>query len=352
MAKYNLFLGTAKGKVGDVVMYRLYGEQCSRARVREISNPKTEAQQIQRSIAATVTQAYSALKTVCNHSWENVAYKGRSMNYFNKLNMKKVRSQYAQYAESGDYNGICITAPSVSTYIPNEYIISKGSLENPLRITALAGGSSDTTATTGNNDYEFDASETTFGDFLEHFGLVDPKSMYTLINVYLRMNSSNLLYNYNNDDAYGASVYDTVVEISRAIRNDEIISDEMLETLVDVEDVSATFFEPYFKDWNTSSNNMQYVLYQQIETESPTSVSVTKSDTISSKYQLVSSQIIKSQYDDTDGWKRSSEKMVISSDEDVTAALGLYPKYATEAWTEGTESIGDSEYLLNASEDE
>ena len=48
MAKGNLILGTASRSIGDVTMYRRNGQQVSRARVRNIGNPRTEGQAKQR----------------------------------------------------------------------------------------------------------------------------------------------------------------------------------------------------------------------------------------------------------------------------------------------------------------
>ena len=97
MAKGNLLLGMGRGKLGDVVLSRAYGQQISRARARVIKNPKTKGQQVQRIILATVTKAYSQMKPIVNHSWQGVAYGAASMNKFNKVNMDFLRNQLGAY---------------------------------------------------------------------------------------------------------------------------------------------------------------------------------------------------------------------------------------------------------------
>lgn len=344
MAKYNLFLGTAKGKVGDVVMYRLYGQQCSRVRVREIENPKTEAQQVQRSIAATVTQAYSYLKSVCNHSWENISYKGRSMSYFNKVNMDLVRSLYAQNQEEDDTVSVAVTAPSVSTFVPNAYKISKGSLTNPLHISAL---NEQRTA-------EFDSissvtsltADSTVDDFFSALGLSDINSMYTLV---LGATSKNTtLYTYE-ANRLGAFLQKGTVDISRAVRNDTTISTSDAETALSSADFD-TLFSTYFKT-NTNSDNMKAVLkavFNGVVNSEDINVNFEDDITISD-YNVKCAAIIRSKYDDTDGWARSTEQMALYNYEED---YGLIPYFGKLAWTQGTEQIGDSDYLLNASEDE
>lgn len=72
MAIGNLFLGTARKTIGDIVMYRRNGEQLSRVRVRKIANPKTEAQALQRNYMAPVTKFYAPLADVLERSWEGL----------------------------------------------------------------------------------------------------------------------------------------------------------------------------------------------------------------------------------------------------------------------------------------
>lgn len=72
----------------------------------------------QRAIMATALRAYSALKEICDHSFEGITYGQKSMNYFVGENARMIRS----------------TAPNVNlsfskgNSVSNAYIISKGSL--------------------------------------------------------------------------------------------------------------------------------------------------------------------------------------------------------------------------------
>ena len=94
MAKGNMLLGYARGKVGDLVFTRRNGEQVTRPRVRVVNNPKTTAQQIQRMIFASVSWAYQMLKSVCDHSFEGVTYGANSQARFFSLNLKALRAYY------------------------------------------------------------------------------------------------------------------------------------------------------------------------------------------------------------------------------------------------------------------
>lgn len=90
MAKGNLFLGTGRRSVGDVVLYRRNGEQISRVRVRKIGNPKSDGQALQRSYMAAVSKFYSFFKSPLEKSWQGLN-RSQSQSAFLKANANLVR---------------------------------------------------------------------------------------------------------------------------------------------------------------------------------------------------------------------------------------------------------------------
>lgn len=100
MAKRNLILGTAKGKLGDVVLYRSLGEQISRVRVIP-KNPRSAKQSVQRMILATAAKMASAFEPIVNHSWEGTPVGILSMRKFRSLAMRSLRA-----AAAGAINGV------------------------------------------------------------------------------------------------------------------------------------------------------------------------------------------------------------------------------------------------------
>ena len=92
MARHNLFLGKARGKIGDVVLSQLDGKQVARARNRSPKNPKTNKQRYQRAIMASVMQMYSAGKMIFDHSFEGKTVKFGAMRRFMSVNAKKLRA--------------------------------------------------------------------------------------------------------------------------------------------------------------------------------------------------------------------------------------------------------------------
>ena len=138
MAKGIAINGQLRGKLGGVVYYRSNGQQVSRARAENVSNPNTQPQRIQRMIMATVMQAYSLTKEITDHSFEGVKYKQDSMAFFQRVNANKLRSMIS--AENASFQP-SFTAPKVQALIPNGYTISRGSL-SPVPFSFQAGAAS------------------------------------------------------------------------------------------------------------------------------------------------------------------------------------------------------------------
>lgn len=114
MAKGNLILGTAKNSVGDVVMYRREGTQITRVRVRNVKNPKTNAQSFQRAIMAPIAKFYSPLSVILERSFEGLS-KAKSHNKFNQVNANLARKN--KWA-----------LPKGTGFFPLPYQLSQGTL--------------------------------------------------------------------------------------------------------------------------------------------------------------------------------------------------------------------------------
>lgn len=129
MAKMSQEMYGATGKVGNKVYYRANGKTVVREAV-DPKNPKTDAQTIQRVIAAQVGKSYNKFRDICDHSFEGVATGAQSMNRFRKLNMRYARSRAAEIQQSGNslaqfYNFQPIGSQK---WVPGAAIIAQGQL--------------------------------------------------------------------------------------------------------------------------------------------------------------------------------------------------------------------------------
>lgn len=143
MSKGNMFLGHARGKVGDVVFSRQDGEQVTRTRNRHPRNPQTPLQLLQRVILKTTGAAYSAFREICDHSFQGLGTGTPNQSRFMQRNVENFRNILAEVINSGDTETILsdghtnFNARNVMQPLVNPYIISEGSLPSiPYKIEA------------------------------------------------------------------------------------------------------------------------------------------------------------------------------------------------------------------------
>lgn len=134
MSKGNMFLGHARGKVGDVVFSRQDGEQVTRTRNRHPKNPQTPLQLLQRVILKTTGAAYSAFREICDHSFQGLGTGTPNQSRFMQRNVELFRNQLAEVINSGDTETILsdgstnFNARNVMLPLVNPYLISEGTL--------------------------------------------------------------------------------------------------------------------------------------------------------------------------------------------------------------------------------
>ena len=135
MARGNMLLGQASGKVGSLVFYKVEGQQVTRSRAGCIHNPRTPAQLIQRAITATVGRAYSAGKVILGHSFQGESVPGGSMAAFRRYNFAKLRPVVLADLQQQRTPAAClgrVVAPGATYPVPWVYRMSHGELEQTL----------------------------------------------------------------------------------------------------------------------------------------------------------------------------------------------------------------------------
>lgn len=126
MAQSKSFFGLRKGSTKTLTFSVYNGKQVTKDRVVNVKNPRSSMQMKQRAIMATAIHAYSALNEICDHSFENLTYGQKSMNFFVSENARMIRSS-APNVNISSYKGISVS---------NAYVISKGSLA-PIKIDSV-----------------------------------------------------------------------------------------------------------------------------------------------------------------------------------------------------------------------
>lgn len=130
MAKTGFWLNGAKGKVAGTTIYQSNGETVMRVINRSVKNPRTTAQLIQRIITKTVAKQYSAMKEICDHSFEGVTAGANTMAKFRSVNNTLIRERIAAAQQAGSkFDEIFNFIPlKTNKFIPVPVQLSEGSL--------------------------------------------------------------------------------------------------------------------------------------------------------------------------------------------------------------------------------
>ena len=156
MAQSKSFFGLRRGSTKSLTFSVYNGKQVTKDRVTEVKNPRSSMQMSQRAVMSTVLKAYSSMKDICNHSFEDVPYGQKTMNAFISENINMIRK---------DVPSINLSEWKGKT-VPNAYLISRGSLTSV---------SLDTTGPF----VHINAKPTTIGQFFDIFGATQVGDMVT-----------------------------------------------------------------------------------------------------------------------------------------------------------------------------
>lgn len=127
MARGNIFLGKARGKVGSVVLSKgRRGEMISRAYQPQVLNPKSSSQVLQRALFASATIAGSKLSDLVDHSFDGIKEGQDNRNEFVRLNTNALR-ELAKSEGQASVNPF-VSAKGSGMIKPAPWILSNGSL--------------------------------------------------------------------------------------------------------------------------------------------------------------------------------------------------------------------------------
>ena len=127
MAKNSLFWGKARGKLGEIVLYRAGGEQRSRTYVKNIKNPKSLAQMTQRVKLGSLVSFFRTTSNVLRYSFPNRPQRQSGFNAFIAESLPVASTALPrEFADQG-------------LSMPLNYHISKGSVVLPAGTFEKAG---------------------------------------------------------------------------------------------------------------------------------------------------------------------------------------------------------------------
>ncbi len=165
MAKGNLFLGQARGSIGDVVFWRGNGEQLSRTRNRRPSNPRTDSQLTTRIILKTCSTAYSKLMyDYANQTFQGAKIGAENQRKFMSANTKILRDYIKLGYDDMNFNGKDDTVAML-----NRYRVSEGNL--PAIGAMVANPVSGSSTISLGQEFEIVGTVPTYQEICDAFGL-------------------------------------------------------------------------------------------------------------------------------------------------------------------------------------
>lgn len=131
--------GSLSGSVGKVTFRKgIKGETIASQKAEKVHNPNTEDQAYQRMCMNTAMKAYSAMKEICNHSFEGVPYGQKTMSAFIRENLFGIQNGYSGISQVLNQG---FTAKGLAGGVaPRPFLVSKGSIPFA-NINSLRGGS-------------------------------------------------------------------------------------------------------------------------------------------------------------------------------------------------------------------
>lgn len=166
MAKGNLFMGMARGSIGDITFWRGDNEQLSRARNRKPANPRTDRQLQSRIILKTVSAAYSLLMgDLANQTFQGASNARENQRRFLSSNARLLR----QLVDDGTIADANFMGRDDTTALLNRYKLSEGGMNSQLY--SLSVTSPQSTVITLDHTVDVGDRDITYQDVCSSFGV-------------------------------------------------------------------------------------------------------------------------------------------------------------------------------------
>lgn len=169
MSKVGFWLKGSTGKLAGTTLYKGANGETIQREIVAPSNPKTQAQNIQRIVMSTIGAAYSLMKAICDHSFEGVRKGQETMKLFMSENIQKSRAAIEEMQAQGvSFLNMYSFVPvgMKHAFAPNQYLVAMGSLPR-VNSTWIADAESKILYPT----IAALANKTTYGDIISTLGL-------------------------------------------------------------------------------------------------------------------------------------------------------------------------------------
>lgn len=344
MAKSKSFFGLRRGSTKSHTYSILNGQQITKDRVLAVANPKTQKQQFQRAIMATVMAAYSEMKEIEDHAFQGKKKGSENQREFMSRNLVAMRNAFLQYQD----NNVVVAnqkffavGPKTPTVLPAEWIISHGTMEEQTFLTYEDGNHTLVTPSIVSYRSVGGGYSSTLGELADDLGII-PGMQITFVCV----NATNGPRIYEVDSADYAGYHDFKFRFCRLAfkyfdRNKAVgtatasldnLFSEFLDGVIDTGRSTSILVDSLYDI--TLAQGETYFTY-----DAETLLSGAAFDeTLTGGIGIITSMV--------DGVERSSSKMLVRGTANRAQAVGLSWNWVPLAWQNAGANLGESDLYL------
>ena len=344
MAKSKSFFGLRRGSTKSHTYSVLNGQQITKDRVQTVANPKTQKQQFQRAIMATVMAAYSEMKAIEDHAFEGKKKGSENQREFMSRNLVAMRNAFLQYQEENPLPAnqkFFAVGPKTPTVLPCEWILSHGTLSSQRVFTYNDSNHRIFINGVDTQDGPSGSKILNYGDAADKLGIY-PGLQITFVCV-TAANGARIFQVYPEDYAgymdwefsycrYVAGSFDRTKNISTPTSDSEASYRLTLQFLEDIAD-------PRTSNGLLASFEDAIIESATIEIDAEIALQDAGFDeSLTGGIGVITSEV------DTD--KRSTSKMLVRNAGTLNQALGLAWEYVPDAWRNAGGILGQSDLYL------
>lgn len=349
MAKSKSFFGLRRGSTKSHTYSILNGQQITKDRVQTVANPKTQKQQFQRAIMATVMAAYSEMKEIEDHAFQGKKKGSENQREFMSRNLVAMRNAFLQYQDEGTAatsQKFFAVGPKTPTVLPCEWILSHGTMEEQSFLTYEDGNHTFVTPSITKATQQSGGISIKLGDFAADMGLVAGMQI-----TFVCVNASNGPRIYQVDSANYAGYHDHKFRYARYVVGN---FDPNEEVGVATSDFGSLFVACLAKitDLNRTSPGIYSGLRDEIEFAQGLSYGTVDAELLlyDAKFDETLTRGLGIITSIVDQDLRSSSKMLVRPWAANDPSIGLGWQFVPLAWQNGGANLGESDLYLEGGE--
>lgn len=345
MAKSKSFFGLRRGSTKSHTYSILNGQQITKDRVQTVANPKTQKQQFQRAIMATVMAAYSEMKEIEDHAFQGKKKGSENQREFMSRNLVAMRNAFLQYQDNNTVvanQKYFAVGPKTPTVLPAEWILSHGTMEEQSFLTYEDGNHTIITPNVVSYQELSSGYTSTLGELADDLGII-PGMQITFVCV----NATNgpRIYEVDSADYAGYhdfkfrfcriafKYFDRNTAIGSATQNLFVLLQDFFSKAIDTARSTPRLVDALTR----RGENPEGASYFEYDAEDLLA-GAAFDETLTGGIGIITSMV--------DQDLRSTSKMQVRNISNLATALGLSWNWVPLAWQNAGANLGESELYL------